>query len=388
MMVETSYIAKRIGELIAKKEVFTDISIHEDRMMQFITPKGTLRDDHWISRDDIDAFARMMAKLQDDPEISKLSGKDGLRQLLLQKREAIDRTITLPDCHLRVNFFLQDLGKLAMSVRKHSLKIPPIQPHTIPPQTVEYLTRVQPGLILFYGRTNSGKTTTIKGLLEKINQTQDGHIITIEDPIEYSQEDKNCLISPKQIGIDVNSYASGLRDALRQHPSHIMVGEIRDRATMETALHGAESGITVIATIHARDPATVLWKILKWFPDNIDQTAFSLANTLRAMVGCTMLPTQNKDAFIVATEYLLNDVLHATGPAISKAISAATPASLQTLSEIMSEDYPANKGLHRQLNDALFKLYSQGTVTQEAAINASNQPSTLSNRIFKHKTRN
>lgn len=101
-----------------------------------------------------------------------------------------------------------------------------------------------------------------------------------------------------------------------------------------------------------------------------------------------MLPTQNKDAFIVATEYLLNDVLHATGPAIAKAISTATPTGLQTLCEIMSEDYPANKGLHRQLNDALFKLYTQGTVTQEAAINASNQPSTLSNRIFKHKTRN
>jgi twitching motility protein PilT len=388
MLIETSYIAKRIGELIAKKQIFTDISIHEDRMMHFVTPAGTLRDDQWISRDDIDAFARMMAKLHDDPEISKLSGKDGLRQLLMQKREAIDRTLTLDDCHLRVNFHLHELGKLAMSVRKHPLTIPPIQPHTMPPQTLEYLSRVQPGLILFYGRTNSGKTTTIKGLLEKINQSQDGNILTIEDPIEYNQEPKRCLISPRQIGIDVNSYASGLRDALRQNPSHIMVGEIRDRATMETALHGAESGISVIATIHARDPATVLWKILKWFPDNIEQTAFSLANSLRAMVGCSMMPTQNKEAFIVATEYLLNDSLHPTGAAITKAISSATPAGLQTLAEIMSEDAPTNKGQHRQLNDALFKLYTQGTVTQEAAINASNQPSALSNRIFKHKTRN
>ncbi len=387
MATETSYIAKRIAELVAKKEVFTDISIQENRQMYFVTPAGVVQDEHKITQEDIDTFARMTAIIDDEPEFSQLAGKDGLRQLLIQKKEAIDKTTRLPDCSLRVNFYLHEVGKLAMSVRKHQLHIPPIHQHTMPSKTLEYLSRVQPGLILFYGRTNSGKTTTIKGLLEKINTSQQGHIVTIEDPIEYMLEPKNCLISSKQIGTDVSSYASGLRDALRQNPTHIMVGEIRDRATMETALHGAESGICVIATIHARDAATALWKILKWFPDNSEQTAFSLASSLRAMVGCTMLPTEAKDDFLVTTEYLLNDQLHPTGSLISKAISNATPTSLQTLSDIMSEDYPANKGLHRQLNDALFKLYTLGIVSKEAAIYASNQPTSLSNRIFNHLTK-
>jgi twitching motility protein PilT len=384
---DNSYIIKTISNFINSNQVFTDITVQEDRKMNFVTPSGVIQDDHWVTHEDINLFAQLMVENETDPEFAEIINKQGLRQLLLQRKEAIDKTLTLMDCQLRINFFLHDLGRLALSVRKHDLKVPSIQQHTMPGKTLEYLSRVQAGLILFYGRTNSGKTTTIKGLLEKINSSQQGHIVTIEDPIEYSMESNKCMISSKQIGVDVASYASGLRDALRQNPTHVMVGEIRDRATMETALHGAESGISLIATIHARDPATALWKILKWFPENSEQTAFSLANSLRAMVGCTMLPNEAKDAFLVTTEYLLNEPLHPTGALINKAISSATPTSLQSLNDIMSEDYPANKGLHRQLNDSLFKLYSMGMVSKEAAICASNNPTALSGRIFSHITK-
>lgn len=219
---------------------------------------------------------------------------------------AISRAIDLMSCRLRINAYTVGSGlSIAVNVRRQ-----PLQPLTLEETALPMYLRTlldQPaGLILFTGPTGAGKTTSMAAMLDYINKTRAAHIITIEDPIEYVHERKQAIFSQREVKVDTPTFAQGLRDALRQKPDVIMVGEIRDRDTAETVFLAAESGHLVLASLHTNSAKGSLNKMLSWFPEETASRARTLADTILCIVSQTRVPNPEGTDRVLATEVLMN----------------------------------------------------------------------------------
>ena len=189
----------------------------------------------------------------------------------------------------RVNAYRQR-GSMAAVVRVVSFDIPSWQELRIPEQVME-LAEVTHGMVLVTGTAGSGKTTTQACIIDRINRTRDGHIITLEDPIEYLHRNRKSIVSQREISIDTANYISALRACLRQAPDVILLGEMRDAETIQTAITAAETGHTVIATLHTRGAVNSIDRIVDSFPSTQQaQVRVQLASVLRAAVSQQMLP--------------------------------------------------------------------------------------------------
>ncbi len=189
----------------------------------------------------------------------------------------------------RVNIFSQR-GNYSIVLRKLNTKIPTLEELGMP-EIFHQAAKEKTGLILVTGATGSGKTTTLAALLDEINDNKSIHIITLEDPVEYVHSQKKATFNQRELGIDFNSFAGGLRAALRQAPKVILVGEMRDRETVEIGMTAAETGHLVLATLHTIDAGQTINRIVGMFePEEQDQVRVRLADTLRWIVSQRLAP--------------------------------------------------------------------------------------------------
>ena len=275
-----------------------------------------------------------------------------------QKCSEADISYSIKDvCHFRVNAFRQR-GNISLVLRVISNKIPTFSELGLPP-VVEKLIDAQRGLILVTGATGSGKTSTLAAMVDAINERRPAHIITIEDPIEFLHRDKRGSINQREIGVDTESFAAAFISSLRQDPDVIMVGELRDTTTMETALRAAETGHLVMSTLHTSDAKETINRITDLFPPNQQrQIRILLAANLNAVISQRLLSRAD-----------------GTGRALACEIMIATAAvrdyilDPDKLSEIRPYMAKGRKQYGSQTFDqALIDLLKQGVITEKEAL--------------------
>ena len=205
----------------------------------------------------------------------------------------------------RINAFKQK-GKWSFVARVINDKIPSIEELNLPPILKE-IALIPRGLVLVTGITGSGKSTTLAAMLEYLNNSKRKVVITIEDPIEYLYEDKKCFFYQRELGTDFRSFAEAVKDALREDPDVILVGEMRDRETIEAVLHAAETGHTVFSTLHTLDAKETINRIISMFPAEQErQIRYLLAETLRASISQRLIKRADGRGRVPAVEILIN----------------------------------------------------------------------------------
>ena len=263
----------------------------------------------------------------------------------------------------RVNIFLQR-GSIRIVARVISDEVPKFEDLNIPGIIKKIATRER-GLILVTGVTGSGKSTTLAAMINHINQTKNKHIITIEDPIEYLIRDHRSLISQRELGLDTTTFSTALRAALRQDPDVILIGEMRDRETIETAMTAAATGHLVLSTLHTFDAQETVNRILGVFESHQQaQVRRQLASTLQAVISQRLAPRKDKKGVVPAIEVMVNNARireMIEDPDKTKMISHAIETSAKAT------------GM-QTFDQSLLKLIKQGTVSLKDALKLCNHP--------------
>jgi len=267
----------------------------------------------------------------------------------------------------RINIFRQR-NEVAMVARNIVAEIPNWQNLGLPAILPEVIMRKR-GLVLFVGATGSGKSTSLAALIDYRNSNSSGHIITIEDPVEYLHRHKKSIINQREVGIDTHSWHAALKNTLRQAPDVILIGEIRDRETMEHAIAFAETGHLAISTLHANNANQALDRIINFFPEERRQQLLTdLSMNLQAFVSQRLVPTVDGKR-CGAFEVLLGT------PIVKELILRG---ELESIKEVMQKS--ENLGM-RTFDAALFELHQQGKVTEEEALRNADSPNNLRLRI-------
>lgn len=255
----------------------------------------------------------MLWALREAPRLSPEMTKE-MALLIMTERQRerfqvnneIDLSYSVPGLgRFRVNIFRQR-GSISLALRAIPHKIPLIEELSLP-KVIENLAMEPRGLILVTGTTGSGKSTTLAAMINHINMHRNAHIITIEDPIEFLHRDKKSIINQREVGEDTNSFNSALRVALRQDPDVIMVGEMRDVETIETAIMAAETGHLVMSTLHTLDAKETINRIIAVFPPfQQDQIRIQLAAVLRGVISQRLVSRANGKGRVPAVEVLVS----------------------------------------------------------------------------------
>ena len=255
----------------------------------------------------------------------------------------------------RANAFIQQ-GKVGLVLRVIPAVLPTIDTLGVPPVLKE-VAMTKRGLCILVGATGSGKSTTLAAMVDWRNENSYGHIITIEDPVEFVHPHKNCVVTQREVGLDTDSWEIALKNTLRQAPDVILMGEIRDRETMEHAVAFAETGHLCLATLHANSANQALDRIINFFPEERrPQLLMDLSLNLRALVSQRLIPKQDGKGRSAAVEVMLNS------PLISDLIFKGEIAEIK---EIMKKS--RNTGM-QTFDQALFDLYEGNQITYEDAL--------------------
>jgi twitching motility protein PilT len=256
----------------------------------------------------------------------------------------------------RANVFMQK-GTLAFVIRMVPLEVPLLSALGLP-SVVQELSLKSRGLLLVTGATGSGKSTSLAAIVEHINRCQRAHIVTIEDPIEYIFDDKMCTISQREVGVDAVSMQQALKGALRQDPDVIMVGEMRDFVTMQTAISAAETGHLVVSTLHTNSAASSIDRILDSFPaDAKNQLRMQLSNSLLGVISQRLVRRADGNGRVVACEVLTKS------PTVEKLILDNRLNDLDVAMESSNLYYKM-----QSMNQALERLVRDGVISQEEAV--------------------
>ncbi len=249
----------------------------------------------------------------------------------------------------------------ALVIRRIISKIPSFADLRLP-KILEKLSMEKRGLVLLTGMTGSGKSTTLAAMVDYRNATEEGHIITIEDPIEYYHEHRKSVVTQREVGVDTESYAIALKNALRQRPDLILVGEIRDREVMEQALTSAETGHLCLATIHTSNSYQAIERIVNFFPeDYASQIRLNLSVNLKAIVSQRLLPSID-GGMVPAIEVMLNQGL---------VRDLILKGEITKIKDVMEQN--ATLGMC-SFDQSLLQLYQQGLITEDVALsNADKQ---------------
>ncbi|WP_394791098.1 PilT/PilU family type 4a pilus ATPase [Rhodoferax sp.] len=255
----------------------------------------------------------------------------------------------------RVNAFVQQ-GKVGMVLRVIPVTIPTVDGLALP-QVLKEVVMAARGLCILVGGTGCGKSTTLAALVDWRNENSFGHIITIEDPVEFVHPHKNCVVTQREVGLDTDSWDAALKNSLRQAPDVILMGEIRDRTTMEHAVAFAETGHLCLATLHANNANQALDRIMNFFPEERRaQLLMDLSLNLRSVVSQRLIPRQDGKGRVAAVEILLNT------PLISDLIFKGEVTEIK---EIMKKS--RNLGM-QTFDQALFDAYENQQISYEDAL--------------------
>lgn len=254
----------------------------------------------------------------------------------------------------RINIFMQR-NEVGIVARNIVANIPRWQDLRLPPILTEVVMRKR-GLLLFVGATGSGKSTSLAALIDYRNSNSSGHIVTIEDPVEYVHSHKKCIVNQREVGVDTRSWHNALKNTLRQAPDVILIGEIRDRETMEHAIAFSETGHLCISTLHANNANQALDRIINFFPEERrPQLLMDLSMNMQCIVSQRLLPT------VTGERCGVYEVLLGT-PLISQLILRG---ELDGIKDVMQKS--ENLGM-KTFDSALFELYQEGLIDEEEAL--------------------
>jgi len=239
---------------------------------------------------DIKPAFKALTPFQNEILAMNLINQDRRLTETLLRTGSCDLSYGLPGkARFRVNIFSQG-GNISIVLRKLESKIPTIDERTLP-ETMYQIAQEKNGLVFVTGATGSGKTTSLAAVLDQINETKSVHVITLEDPVEYQHPHKKSTFNQRELGLDFDAYSSGLRAALRQAPKVILVGEMRDRETVEIGLSAAETGHLVLTTLHTVDAGSTINRVIGMFPNEDErQIRIRLADSIRWVVCQRLLP--------------------------------------------------------------------------------------------------
>lgn len=283
---------------------------------------------------------------------------------VFKKKNDIDLAYSVPGLgRFRCNIFIQR-GTIGLVFRVIPMRIPTIEELHLP-DVLKKISMEARGLILVTGTTGSGKSTTLASMLDNINTNKTEHIMTIEDPIEYLHRDKRSIVNQREIGNDTESFSKALRAALRQDPDVILVGEMRDFETIQTALTAAETGHLVLSTLHTIDATETINRVISVFPPyQHKQVRMQLASVLRAIISMRLVPTIDGNGRVPAVEILI-------------ATAMIKDCILDPDKSKMIPDVIAQGALHygmQTFDQSLFGLYKGGLISYEEALRRATNP--------------
>ncbi|MBZ2207078.1 type IV pilus twitching motility protein PilT [Massilia soli] len=341
-------LVEQILHLLNSRLVFSDIIIHQNSPLLLRQPKGLVAvTDSPITKEELEEFFEVI-----EPDWEARI-----------KDRAFDRSIDLHTARIRANCFtFQGKKRLGCVIRRFPKE--PLALASLGLRTAEQdFAHLTSGLVLIIGDTCQGKSTTIASMVDEINKTRSGHIITIEDPVETLIPQRKCIITQREVGQDgdVESYYLGALDALRERPDVIVIGEIRDSQTAQEALALAESGPLVLASLHARSTELGLQKMNRLL-GNSEAQSQALANALRGVLCQALLPSLDGDRYHLATECLTSN------PEVVRMVESARFADVRTLMDGGTGKF--NAGCH-SMNSALVYLLREKMISVEDARNAT-----------------
>ncbi len=277
----------------------------------------------------------------------------------------VDLAYTIPNrARFRVNAYFQR-SAIGAAFRLIPSEIVSVDKLGLPP-IVHELTRKPRGFVLVTGPTGSGKSTSLASMIDEINETREEHIMTIEDPIEFLHTHKKCIVNQRELGSDAQSFGAALRGALRQDPDVILVGEMRDLETIQTALTAAETGHLVFATLHTQDTPQTIDRIIDVFPPHQQhQVRVQLSVALQGIVTQTLLPTADGSGRVVASEVLI------PSPAVRNLIREGKTHQIYSVLQTS-----ASAGM-QTMDSALASLVRSGKITRQLAEERSTTPDEL-----------
>ncbi|MBT8118708.1 MAG: PilT/PilU family type 4a pilus ATPase [Gammaproteobacteria bacterium] len=319
-------------------------------------------------------FSGMLTPLGKDPApvgwVESLANElmSDKQKLEFKNKPEMNLALSLPDIgRFRVNIFKQR-NEVSMVIRNIVTEIPDIKQLGLP-DVLKKVIMLKRGLILFVGGTGSGKSTSLAALIDHRNSNSKGHIITIEDPIEFVHQHKGCIINQREVGMDTDSFEDALKNTLRQAPDVILIGEIRDRETMEHALAFAETGHLAISTLHANNANQALDRIINFFPEEKRQSLLSdLSINLQAFVSQRLIPTVDGKR-CAAIEILLNS------PRIADLVKEG---EILEIKEVMEKSEPMGM---QTFDMALYQLYKDGKISLEEALKNADAENNLRLKI-------
>jgi twitching motility protein PilU len=268
----------------------------------------------------------------------------------------------------RVSAFVQQ-GMIGAVLRTINAKIPTFEELDLPPILREVVLSKR-GLVIIVGGTGSGKSTTLAAMVGHRNEKTRGHIVTIEDPVEYIHPHHGCVVTHREVGVDTESWHMALKNTLRQAPDVILIGEIRDRDTMEHGIQFAETGHLVLSTLHANSSNQALDRVINFFPDERrEQLLMDLSLNIRAMISQRLIPRESGTGRIAAMEIMLNS------PLIQDLIFKGEVAQIK---EVMSR---SNRLGMKTFDQALYELYETGFISYEDALRNADSKNELRLRI-------
>jgi twitching motility protein PilT len=283
---------------------------------------------------------------------------------IFKKKNDIDLAYSIPGLgRFRCNIFIQR-GTIGIVFRVIPMRIPTIE-ELLLPEVIKKISMERRGLILVTGTTGSGKSTTLAAMIDLINTMRTEHIMTIEDPIEYLHRDKKSIVNQREIGSDTESFSKALRQALRQDPDVILVGEMRDFETIQTALVAAETGHLVLSTLHTIDAPETINRIISVFPPyQHKQVRMQLSSVLKSIISMRLMPRADGKGRVPAVEVLV-------------ATATIKDCILDPDKTRLIPDVVAQGAIHygmQTFDQSLFSLFKSGLITYEEALRGATNP--------------